>query len=469
MSSIKDTPLAQSADGGQVVTALRSSKDPALIPFFKKIHNSSVVDNQIFGMIAIATITKDSKQVDLKLLLSSKDQALIGSAIASLIDADILDNDQLLYLEKQAPDGSHRAMAAGELDRRKKLTDRTELKNLLKDDKDIIRYYAATTELNSGDPADVTEALSILKDLSAKHDLRHAPVQALMLVRLQKENLTAGIPWAIQLASDDQADEGLRYTAVTTVLFFKSPEGSRILADMIEKQHETLQQVKLGLISIEFADQLRPAMLEPLIKARSTLAKTIGTIAQQGARHEDNLSALVSLLKEGHPIVLDWALAYADRTDGERRLKLRTTLVEEATIVDNVRDHDYERAAAAATKILDEDGAAGREVIKNLLKSDNRAAVEATLAGIYRSKADNQSELVLPIWDGLTKSTSSESAANYAALILAREGHREALSWLPGMVIGGTVQGPGFRALAGWYYAKLQGQTAELIRVATAD
>ena len=104
-----------------------------------------------------------------------------------------------------------------------------------------------------------------------------------------------------------------------------------------------------------------------------------------------------------------------------------------------------------------------------LLKSDNRAVVEAVLAGIYRSTAENQSELVTPIWDGLTKTSSTETAANYAALILARDGHKEPLVWLPGMVAGGTVQGQGFRALAGWYYTKLRGQTAALIKYATTN
>jgi len=97
------------------------------------------------------------------------------------------------------------------------------------------------------------------------------------------------------------------------------------------------------------------------------------------------------------------------------------------------------------------------------------SVVEAALAGIYRSKAENQAELVMPIWDGLTRTTSTETAANYAALILARAGRKEPLTWLPGMVVGGTVQRAGFRALAGWYYAKLKGQTGELLKYGLSD
>jgi hypothetical protein len=37
------------------------------------------------------------------------------------------------------------------------------------------------------------------------------------------------------------------------------------------------------------------------------------------------------------------------------------------------------------------------------------------------------------------------------------------------MVMGGTAQGAGFRALAGWYYAKMKGQTGKLLDAVLAD
>ncbi len=420
-------------------------------------------------MVAAADLSKDPKRVDLPLLFSAKDQELLGSAIASLIDADFLTNEQLGQIIAIAPDDSYKAMAAGELNHRRELKDRTPLLNLLNDDKAMVRYYAAMTLLDGKDPSEISAALEVLKKLTQNHELRDAPVAALMLVRAQKDNIVAAAPWAAQVAGDSELDEGLRYTAVSTLLALKGDQGPRLLAEMIEKQQETIQQVKLGLIATEFASQLKPQILEPLVKSRSTLAKTIGLLAQKSSEGSDNLAGLLALLKEGHPIVLDWALAYAQRTDPDRRLAIRTVLVGQATLVDGARERDFDRAADAAQKILDDDGPAGRKTVMGLLKSDNRAVVEAVLAGIYGSNAENQSELVMPIWDGLTKTSSTETAANYAALILARDGRKEPLVWLPGMVAGGTVQGQKFRTLAGWYYAKLQGQTAALVNYAIAN
>lgn len=471
VAATKDDVLAKNPDAGQILTALRTAQDPTLVPIFNKIRKSTVPENQVFGMVATAIISKDPKGVDLKLIFASKDQSMAGAAIASLIDAQVLTLEQLTQLMNDAPDASQRAMAAGELNARKELKDRTALKTLLNDPKEIVRYYVAVSMLDSKDAGEISSALAVLKKLAADHDLRQAPVQALMLVRVQKENLQAAVPWAAQIAADEANDEGLRYTALSSLLTLKSPEGPSILGDMLQKQTETAQQVKLGLISTEFADQLKPATLGPLVKSKSSLVHTIGSLAEKAAGRPDGVEsqALLSLLKEGHPIVLDWALAFSDRTDPERRLMLRTAVINQATIVDNQRERDYERAVLAAEKILNEDGPAGRKAVVALLKSDNRAVVEATLAGIYRSKGQNQSELVMPIWDGLTRITSMEMAANYAALILAREGHKEPLNWLHDMVAGGSAQGPGFRALAGWYYAKLKGQADALLNYVLAD
>ncbi|HEY4328787.1 MAG TPA: hypothetical protein VGN88_03555, partial [Phycisphaerae bacterium] len=443
-----------------------------------KIRQSKSVENQIFGMVASAISAKqggldpekaENNYADLKLLFSSKDQALIGSALASLIDSQSLSTAQLKEVVATAPDPAHRAMAAGELNRLKKLDDRTSLTDLLKNDKEVVRYYAAVTML-TGPESEQKQALAAMKEMTDAHDLRQAPVQALMMVRMQKEKITAGIPWIVQVAADETADEGLRYTAVSTLLYLGSQEGVGILADLIQKQKDYIQQVKLSLISLEFAAMLNHAMLEPLVNSKSTLAQSLAKAAQKAADHGDNLGDFLDILKQGHPIVLDWALAYSDHVDADRQLAIRRVIVNQATIVDNVRDRDYERAALAAQKILTDDGEAGRKAVSDLLKSENRAALEATLAGIYRSDIKNRAELVTPaIWDALTKTPNAEAPANLAALILAREGHKEALPWLPTMVMGTTTQGIGFRALAGWYYAKLNGQQDAVLKAALAD
>jgi hypothetical protein len=469
MRDAKDLPLSKSRDSGLIITALRSTKDKALLPLFLKLQQAKPLENQIYGMVAATLLTKEEKRFDLPLLLSSKDSSLIGSALASLIENDAITDAQLEKLAAEASEEIHKTMALSELSRRGKLKDRAKLHELLKSRQEEVRYYAAVTMLEAKDAPDTAEALSTLKEMSEKHDLRRAGVQGIMIMRVQKEKILAASPWVVQVAADEQNDEGLRYTAVSTLLALKQPDGPRIIADMIQKQKDSIAQVKLGLISLEFASELKPGVTAPLLQSRSQLAKSVATLAQKAAQGNDGTSDLVKLMKEGHPIVLDWALASSERGDAERKMALRTAIINQATIVDEQRGRDYERAAVAAQRILEDGGPAGRQQLASLVKGDNRAVAEAVLAGIYRSNSINQSELVLPVWETLSRSTSEETAANYAAIILAREGKMEPLAWLSGMVMGGTVQSQGFRGIAGWYYAKLQNQTDLLLKKALAD
>jgi hypothetical protein len=471
MRDAKDSPLSKSRESGLVITALRSTKDKALLPLFLKLQQSKALENQIYGMVAATLLTKDEKRLDLPMLLSTKDSSLIGSAIASLIDGEAITDAQLERIASDATEDIHRSMALGELTRRGKLKDRAQLLDLLKSRQEEVRYYAAVTLLEAKDAPEAGQALAVLNEMSQRHDLRRAGVQGIMVMRVQKEKIVAATPWLVQLASDEQNDEGLRFTAVASLLTLKQPDGPRILADMIQKQRDSISQVKLGLIALEFAADLKPSVTAPLLQSRSQLARGIAALAQKAAQGStnDGTTDLVKLLKEGHPIVLDWALSSSERADADRKMEIRKAIIQQATVVDEQRGRDYERAAVAAQRMLEDGGTPGRKLLGTLVLGDNRAVAEAVLAGIYRSNAANQSELVLPAWETLSRSTSEETAANYAAIILAREGKMEPLAWLSGMVMGGTVQSQGFRGIAGWYYAKLLNQTDLLLKRALAD
>jgi len=464
LSETKDAPVMQGRNAAAIFTALRISRDVAVLPLFDRLRDSKFTENQIFGMVATAILTKDTSKVDAGLLVNTSDPSMVGSAIASLIDAGVISNEQLQRLVTDAPDPAHRVMAAGELNKRKILKDRTVLKMLLASSKDMVRHYAAATMLEQKDDGENDAALKALNDMATRHDLRTAPVQAMILVKAQKENLVLMTPWVTLIARDEENDEGLRLTAVSTLLTLKGPDGPQVFTDMVQKQKEPIQQVKLGLIALENADRLKPAQMEPLERSKSALARTIAGIARKAAEGGDVTNDLVRLIREGHPILLNWAVVYSDRCDPDRKLALRTAIVAQASIVDEVRGGDFERAALAAQKLLDDPSPDSRKAVQTLVKSENRAVVEATLSGILRSTSEKQSELVLPVWETISHSAAYEPSANFGALILAREGHKEALPWLVSMVQGGKTQGIGFRTLAGWYYARLSGQTDVLLK-----
>jgi hypothetical protein len=462
------TAITQARNGSQVFSALRLSRDPAVMPMFDRLRQSKLPENQVYAMIAEIFLAKDASKLDVAVLLSAE-PTITGSAIAALIDANLITDEQLQKILSDAPDPVHRVMAAGELNRRKALKDRTVLKTLLSSSKEMVRHYAAITMLTQKDDAENAAAIAALNDMARTHDLKIAPVQAILMLKVEKDNLPLAAPWVTLIAAEPENDDGLRMTAVATLLAIKGAEGPRLFADMVQKERDSVDQIKLGLIAIEHADRLKPAQIEPLTKSKSPLAKSIAAVAMRAAEGNDITADVVKLIREGQPLVMDWSVAYSDHCDPARRMAIRSTVISESKIVDDIRGRDFERAALATQKILEDSTPDGRGVIAAFLKSDNRAVVEAVLAGITRSTAEKQAELVLPIWESVSKAAATETAANYAALILAREGRKEVVPWLTGMVQGGKVQNVGFRALAGWQYARLTGQAEAMLKRVLAE
>lgn len=453
----------------QILAALRTTHDPVLLALFDRLGRDPSAEMQLYAMVSEVLITKDPARLSVPKLLKTTDQKLIGSALATLIDGNMINNDQLKQVMNDAPDAVQRVMAASELSRRGALTDHAALKNFLVNNKDEVRFYAAVTLLQSPEEADHVPALEALKAMSARHDQRTVPITTLMLVRVRNEKVRAAAPWVQALAGDDDNDDLVRQAAIGTLLALGRGEGSGLLghmiaAEMARADQRTGQQIRLGLMALEFARQLQPAQSAPLAHSKDRTVQELAALAQKGADGVDPIPAFLKLLKEGHPLILDWALLYSDRTDADHARDIRLVIIGLATIVDEQRGRDYERAVLAAQKLAADVAPAGRKLFPPLLAAENAAVVEATLAGLLRSELKDQSELVLPVWPALNKSPALENAANYAALILAREGHRDPLPWLQGMVQGGTVQNIGFRTLAGWYYARLLNQTDAMLK-----
>jgi hypothetical protein len=462
--------FSRSRDTARVVAALRTTHDQKdVIKIFDRLEQSDSSDMQVYAMISKVIIKKDPAMLNVGKLLSTDDGQLVGSAVASLIEAKLITDDQLKQLVSDAKDPAIRVLAATELSQRGKLPDQSVLKNFLtSDQKDSVRYYAAITLLGSSDPTNHGVALAALKEMVKDHDERLAAVVGAMVIRVRKEQVTGAAPWVVTVAEDDQQPTDIRLAAVATLLALKQPQGPVELANLVETEAEqdspsVMEQLKLGLIAFEFADQLSAPQVKGLSKTKSDLVRSVAALARQAIAGNDATPNLVTLMKEGDPVILSWALAYADRASPDRQRAIYLTLINLATVVDDQRGRDFDNAAAAAQKIAESKAPDARQVLAALLKSNNRAVVEATLAGMLRTE-DGQtfSDLVQPMWADLNRSAAMESATNDAALILGREGDKEVCAWLSGMVEGGTVQDSGFRVLAGWYYAKLNGETGTL-------
>lgn len=456
-------------DGLSILATLRGEHDPASIPLFERILARNEKETAYFAAIALPVVSKKPETLNVDRALNPPDPQLLGPALALLLDSAELSNEQLVKIFRLAADPAQKVLVAAQLAKRKALPNREELVEFATAHyKDLVRFHAAVTMIETGSEAEVQQALGILKELSSRQDPRVAPFQGLTLTRIARDKIQKTAPWLQSLAEDKDTDEGIRRSAVSVLFQLKSPIAPTMFALLASQQTQTVQQIKLGLIAMEFADQIKPSQLAALEANKSRLVRSIVTVARQASENRDSTAALIKLLQEGHPIMLDWALGYSESADADRKIAIRNLIVENSSIIDQQRGRDFERAVIAAENMAEANTPADRVLLSGYLKSENRAVVEAALAGIARARIRNASELILPVWPTLSKRSDLEQAANFAAIILARENRQEAKPWLIDMVQGATVRtgSISLRALAGWYYAKLTNQIDTLIQLA---
>lgn len=469
---------APSRDGARTVATLRATKEAELLPLFEKLAQHENAELARAGMISAAMITGESARLDLaKAIPAGDDKSPSNAIVAMLIESGVLSDAQLQEILSSSKDAVAKVMVASELVRRKATIDAGAIKDLMGDEKDEVRYYAALTLIeHAGEkrPADVKLALETLNALSGKRLVNSVPVQMLMVVRVRKDKIGGALPWVEAVAKDEKLDgvpngPVLRRTALSTLMAMKHGSAGEVYGSLAKAQTDVIPQLELAMLAIEFPEGLKTDHMATFANSRSKLVRTLGGIAGQAVGGADFSKDLLRLMKDGDPIVLKWALVYAEHAPEALRLPLRAAVVQQATIVDDQRKADFERAAMAAQAILEADTKEGHAALAEFLKSDNHAVVEATLAGLARSEKRSLAELVMPFWERFSARPSSNltPAANYAALLLAREGKKEPRRWLAGMVQGGnlsSLQDLSFRVLAGWYYAKLGGEGEGLVK-----
>lgn len=455
------------ADASLILTALRSTRDPALLPVFTRVAQRTEPVMQLGANVAMVIATKDPAKLDLPKALVCPDALMLRAAFSLLIDENLMTNEQLTTVMQTTADSATRAMVVCELAHRKALADHQKLVDLAKDPLPFVRFYAGFALLESADAADNKLGLETINDATwppkdaDRYNPRDIPTQGLIVLRVRKDKVTAAVPWLVALTQDDKIDEAIRMASIESLLELQRSEGPQALAKLVANPPKVQsRKIRVALMALQYSSQLKPGLVTPLAANDTGILQQTAALANQAAEGADITSGLVKLINQGQPFIMDWALMSAETAEPARQMLLWKTLIENSAIVDESRARDFERAAMAAEKVATANTPAGRAMLKTFLKSDNRAIVEAVLAGIYRSTATDKSELIADFWTRFQEHQSApyENAANYAALTLAREGKAAAKSWLGGMVQGGTVQDIGFRALAGWYYAQLTGQ-----------
>ncbi len=454
--------LAATSRGESILTDLRSTRDPALLPLFAQVQKSSSPALQLLGMVYANYVTRDPKTINIPNLLGNADPSLITPTIAELIETGTLSSRQLAAIADSAVQPAQRLMAASVLvDQHNKIGQKVATE-LLAADQPAVRYYAAMTLLRTADAALHKRGLAVLAKLVTDDSPRLVNSKLLLLARVRAQKITTALPWVAQMAQSRASDARIQRAAITTLLALKDKQGAGDLVAAIAHASGVINRIELAFLAIEFGKYLTAADVKPLAITSSPLLADLAKAVQEAAGGGDPHTALVALVEQGQPIFLNWLLEYAKEPGTPHRLEYLKRIIKLGIVADNQRDLDYARAVLAAEYLAKSKEPAARKLLAELLQMPRGSAVEAVLAGMVRSNERNFSPLLLPLWHGLKH--RRHRVSDYAALLLAREGHARVLPQLAHAVMFELTRSRGFRAVAGWYYAKLTNSTNELLK-----
>ncbi|MGC8625433.1 MAG: hypothetical protein ACP5VQ_09235 [Phycisphaerae bacterium] len=449
--------------GSIVLGSLKSTADPELTPYFLMVSRVKSPELRLIGLLDANAVSKDSKLIDIPEFLAIPIPRLIGPSLAVLIQSGSISSAQLTEVMNTAIEPSEKLMAASELVNRGQASAAVKvLDELTESPTDSVRYYAALTLLQYHSVAQNRLGLKLLMQLASRRALRLVDLKDALLARAAAQEIEAAATWAVKIAKDPHNPWSLRRRAVQTLLVLGDSSAPSLLAGMIRSAKGTIDKIELGLLAIQYPHGLSAAAVRLLQQPDSPLLTGIAKTAAVAVAGKDPLSGILALIQQGQPIFLNWALAYAEPLRTTHRLTILQALIGYATDAGNGDDTDFHRAMAAATLLANANGSRERKILAADLNSPNAGIVEATLAGMIESHHANFAPLIMPYWKQLL-ARDHRKIREFAAMELAREGHKVELPILRNIVLYELRRSDGFRAAAGWYYVKITGRGPALL------
>ncbi len=455
--------LVPGMTGSVVLGSLKSTDDPGLEPFFLTVSHARSPELQLIGLLDANAVSKNANLINVAKFLAIPIPRLIGPSLAVMIQSGHITSAQLMEVVHLAIEPSEKLMAASELVNRGKSAHVVKVLDALTGSQtDATRYYAALTLLQCKQSGQAERGLKLLMQLAARTAPRLLDLKDALLARVAAQKIAAAAPWAASIARDKKSPWSLRRRAVQSLLVLNNPMAPALLAAMLKDTKGTIDKIELGLLAIQYPKGLSLSDVQILRQTDSPLLTGIARTAAAAVSGKDPLPGILSLIEQGQPIFLNWALAYAENRTTSNRFTIMKALINYATAAEDGQDADFRRAVAAATILANSDGKAERGILAADLDSPNAGIVEAALAGMIQSHNANFATLIQPWWKQLLKRDASK-IREFAAMELARENKKVELSVLRNIVLYGLGRSDGFRAAAGWYYVKLTGRAGLLL------
>lgn len=441
-----------------VLAGLRSTEDPALLPFFEALTRSGDRSLRLMGTVMLPRV--GGKQAAPALLgRLREDPAMVvrAEALVQLLDLEAV-TDQQLREATAIEDEGVQIIAARALARRGKhdVADPI-LKRLADSRTPDTAALARMSLLGGGDRTQITPLRKILLDETTPPDLL-----VRLLNQIRQEQIHDALPVAEYLARPGQLLP-VRIRAYMAVADL-SPKASPQLAQAIRAERNAMLKINLLRLLAE-RDDAGPFLRDLAVANETTpvsrvasfelARKSGGPTARQAAK---------AVIASGHPILIEYVLNRfredldAGREDLNFYVQPVLTFLQRSRLDPSRMTTAHDRAALAVELLGDLGSESARKGLWELLDGEDRTLRKLTAGALYRCGDPKIADLVQP----LLKSPFSQEKT-YAALLLGKCNRPEAAPVLADIQQRASTQSVDVLTLANWYLLKLSGSAGACV------
>lgn len=449
--------LADDAKLPVVLGGLRSTGDRDLLPLFESMMRSGEKELRLMATVTVSKVGgEDSAPALLERLRKDPAMVIRSEALMQLAMMKAITPEQLVEATRLDDEGVRiiAARALGRLGKGKLATEILEKLTASRDRDTAV--FARMTLLGTGDRKQIQHLRKIILDPEIPQELLIR-----ILNQVWQEKITDALDVAKFLTKKPNP-MAVRIRAYM-VLANLMPSASLVLSDGIRTSDNTMLRINLMRILSERDDARY--LLRQFAEGKDILSAVARFELARSKGGNSAAKATTELIALGHPIVIEYVL---NRMRKDVEAKNSGADFYAAPILKYLRStepnprrmtSEHDRLAVAAELLGNLGTPDAMKGLWDILSAPDSTIKKLTAGALYRSNNKAVCDLVRP----LLKSAFPE-LKTYAALLLARNGDRDAIGALLDIQKNSPTHQTDVLTLVNWYLLKLAGKTGPAVR-----
>ena len=439
-----DKALQKTADGSNhsILLALRQLRDEGMQPIFQSLLLSDDTALRVDGLLALAEIGTGT--IDPFLMKTfTPEQRMI--TILAAIDLELMDGDTITTILEFPDLRAVEFINLAVIGRSMGVEPSKERLQSLASSEDVTTRCMAAILLAEL-KIDATPLNDRIDEYSSLDIARRERLTAALSDLGSRQSLPSALPLLKVMADDEALSRGTRLAAVDACLACDCPEGTAIWLRMAGKSLTSGDRMRLGIMGLD-----RQVMLEDWTPFRDgrRFNDLIADAGEAVASQEGLTAATTALVRARNPILMDGALAIAERSDPDASEEVWNAIIEASIEVPQIRPV----AVRVVTMLADRKAACLEGVVERLRTATDATIGEVAMIGLLNAEPEDSTAHAERYRDH-----PSRTVRSLAVVLEARnnkdELDRKSLDELAGVASGAGRVDPAMRAVAAWLWLK---------------